>query len=342
MYTTFNPSTKRTAFELAQIALDFCAIRKQKQLATLLKSDKILLENILQNPDYHTFTIPKANGGQRVIDTPGAPLKAVQKVLQDYLQAVYYQVRPRSVHGAIISAAGETKPRSLLTNAKAHVGKKFFLNVDLKNFYHTIKADKVRTMFEAKAVFNFPPKVAALLTRLVCYQNRLPMGTSTSGIVSNFCLLELDKQLQALADKNAWTYTRFIDDLTFSSKNSFTTEQTSEIRAIIGVENLFINDEKWSATTIDEQPEITGLVLMGSRVDIKPSYVKQLGADITLYRKLLKCEHLHKKALFSAPVLRHFKLHLQGQLSFMRYIRGKMDVAYVRLANRMKAYQVAV
>lgn len=340
MYITFNPSTKRTSFELAQDAINFCEIKKQKQLAALLGSEKILLENILQNPDYHTFMIPKTNGGQRIIDTPGAALKGIQRKLQDYLQAVYYQIRPRCVHGAITSAADETKPRNLLTNAKAHLGKKFFLNVDLKNFYHSISQKKVLEMF-GEAFFHFPPKVAALLTKLVCYQNRLPMGTSTSGIVANLCLLELDTRLQKLADENNWTYTRFIDDLTFSSKNAFTTEQTNEIRATIGIESLIINEEKWSETTIDEQPEITGLVVLGGRIDIKPNYIKQLGADITLYRKLLRSEHLHKSALFSAPVLRHFKLHLQGQLSFMRYIRGKMDVAYVRLANRMKVYKMA-
>ncbi len=339
MYTTYNPSTKRTSFELAQHAIDFCEIKKQKQLAALLKSDKILLENILQNPDYHTFMIPKSNGGQRIIDTPGAALKAIQRILQDYLQAVYYQIRPRCVHGAITSAADEAKPRNLLTNAKTHLGKKFFLNVDLKNFYHSISQQKVLLMF-GEGFFHFPPKVAALLTKLVCYQNRLPMGTSTSGIVANLCLLELDSQLQNLADQNGWAYSRFIDDLTFSAKNPFTIEQKTAIRAIIGMENLVINEEKWSESTIDEQPEITGLVIQGGRVDIKPNYIKQLSADITLYRKLLKSEHLHKGGLFSASVLRHFKLHLQGQLSFMRYIKGKMDVAYVRLANRMKLYQM--
>ncbi len=267
-------------------------------------------------------------------------IEGIQRTLQDYLQAVYFQLRPRCVHGAITSAADEAKPRNLLTNAKAHLGKKFFLNVDLKNFYHTISQQKVLAMF-GDSFFHFPPKVAALLTKLVCYQNRLPMGTSTSGIVANLCLLELDSQLQTLADNNGWTYSRFIDDLTFSAKNPFTTEQKTTIRAIIGTENLVINEEKWSETTIDEQPEITGLVIQGGRIDIKPNYIKQLGADITLYRKLLKSEHLHKSALFSATVLRHFKLHLQGQLSFMRYIRGKMDVAYVRLANRMKV-RVAV
>ncbi len=340
MYSLHNPTTKLTSFELAQRALEFCAIKKQKKMAELLGSNKKTLIEILQNAQYQTFTIPKADGGQRVIDTPCEALKGIQRTLQDYLQAVYYQIRPRCVHGAIITAADENKPRNLLTNAKAHVGKKHFLHIDFKNFFHTVKKEQVATMFASKP-FNFPSKIVFLLTELVCYQKRLPMGTSTSGIVANLCLLELDQQLQDLASKNGWTYTRFIDDVTFSSKNKFTAPQKEAIRSAISSANLFINEEKWVENTIDDQPEVTGLVIQGSKVDIKETYLKQLSEDITLYRKLLKGSHLHKRVLFSANVLKHFKLHLQGQLSFVRYIRGKMDTTFVRLNNRMRV-QIAM
>lgn len=335
MYTIHNPSTKHTSFELAQIGIEFCAIRKQKQLAQLLGSNKNTLLELVQQPKYQTFKIPKSDGGERIIDTPDEALKGVQRKLRDYLQAVYYQIRPRCVHGGIISACDESKPRNLLTNAKSHIGKKHFLHIDLKNFYHTIKKEQVAAMFSSKP-FNFPPKVVFLLSELVCYQKRLPMGTSTSGIVANLCLLDFDKQLESLATKYGWTYTRFIDDLTISSKSKFTAVQKEAVREIIASVGLFVNEEKWREDTLDDQPEITGLVILGSRVDIKDSYIKQLGNDITLYRKLMKGEHLHKRALFSATILKHFKLHLQGQLNFVRYIRGKMDVAFVRLNNRMR------
>jgi RNA-directed DNA polymerase len=335
MYSIHNPTTKLTSFELAQRGLEFCSLKKQKQVAELLGSNKKSLFELLQKPNYQTFTIPKADGGQRIIDTPCEALKGIQRILQDYLQAVYYQIRPRCVHGAIIGAADEIKPRNLLSNAKAHVGKKFFLHIDFKNFYHTINREQIIEMFASKP-FNFPPKVALLLTEIVCYQKRLPMGTSSSGIVANLCLLGLDQQLQDLATKNAWTYTRFIDDITFSAKNKFTATQKEEIRALIISADLQINEEKWVENTIDDQPEITGLVIQGGRVDIKESYLKLLSNDISLYRKIMKGDHLHKRALFSANVLKHFKLQLQGQLSFVRYIRGKFDTTFVRLNNRMK------
>ena len=335
MYTTFNPTSKRTAFELADLGIQFCAIKKQKALAELLGSNKKTLQLLLEKPEYKTFAIPKTNSaGERIIDTPCDALKTIQRILQDQLQAVYYHIRPRCTHGAIVSTSDEVRPRNLLTNARAHVGKKHFLHLDLKNFFHTVSETQVRAMFSKKP-FGFSKKVAELLTQLVCYRKRLPMGTSTSGIVANFCLLDLDTALQSIANQHDMTYTRFIDDLTFSSKKSFSKSQIESIRSTIKGEGYIINDDKMKVSIIDDQPEITGLVIMGGKVDVKEEYVKQLEADVKLYEKVVQ-KHHHQARIFPAGVLQHFKNHLNGQLAFVRYVRGKDSLVYIRLVKRMK------
>jgi RNA-directed DNA polymerase len=338
MYTIHNRTSKRTAFELADIGIRFCAIQKSKQLFEMLGTPKKELKALLANPVYKTFSIPKTNSdGVRIIDTPCDGLKTVQRILQDYLQAVYYHIRPRCVHGGIMSAADEVKPRNIVSNARVHIGKKHFLHLDLKNFYHSIKQDAVQIMFASKP-FNFSKKVSTLLTKIACHQGRLPMGTSTSGIVANFCLLGLDTKLQGIATKYGFTYSRFIDDITLSCKKAFSKAQIEEIRMAIGAENLVINEDKLKVDTIDDQPVITGLLIVGAQLDIKETYLKSLEADIKLYQLLIQ-KHQHQSRIFPAHVLQHFKMHIIGQLSFVRQIRGKENLTYIRLHKRMKMAQ---
>jgi RNA-directed DNA polymerase len=335
MYSHYNPSSKRTAFELADIGIQFCALRKRKDLAKCLNIEKVALTKCLQSAIYKTFAIPKTGGGERIIDTPDEKLKAVQRALQDQLQAVYYHIRPKVVHGAIIAAAGEEKPRNILSNARAHAGKKFFFHLDLKNFFHCISEAKVKALFEGKT-FGFSPKLADLLCKIVCYRGRLPMGTSTSGIIANLCLLQLDAALQRIALQHKITYTRFIDDLTFSSKTKIPNKVMEEFCNLIENEQLVINEEKIKLLTLDDQPEITGLILVGNQVDIKPSYIKQIEEDAKLYQKLMKQREHHSK-IFSPQVLQHFKQHINGQLSFLRFVKGKENLAYIRIVKRMKS-----
>jgi RNA-directed DNA polymerase len=334
MYTFYNPSSKRTAFELADIGIQFCALRKGKDLAKCLNIEKEVLKACLKTAVYKTFTIPKASGGERIIETPDEKLKTLQRALQDQLQAVYYHIRPKVVHGAIIAAAGEERPRTILSNARAHTGKKFFFHLDLKNFFHCISEAKVKVLFESK-IFGFPPKLADLLCQIVCYRGRLPMGTSTSGIVANLCLLQLDATLQRIALQHKITYTRFIDDLTFSSKTKIPSKVMEEFCNAVEDEQLVINEEKIKLLTLDDQPEITGLILVGNQVDIKPSYIKQIEEDAKLYQKLMKNKEHHAK-IFSPQVLQHFKQHINGQLSFLRFVKGKENLVYIRLVKRMR------
>ncbi len=89
---------------------------------------------------YKTFTIPKKSGGERQISTPITALKIIQQKLNQVLQAVY-QVKP-SVHGFV-------QDKNIVTNAKAHVKKRYILNLDLEDFFPSVNFGRVRGMFMA-------------------------------------------------------------------------------------------------------------------------------------------------------------------------------------------------
>lgn len=143
----------------------------------------------------------------RTISSPTPKLKIIQRRLADTLNLIYDA--PDAVHGFISN-------RSIATNAKQHVKKKLILKMDLKDFFPAITAERIRGLF-AKNPFNFKGKVLDALTNLVCHDGKLPQGAPTSPILSNMICYRMDKALMQLARKNKLKYTRYADDLVFSS-----------------------------------------------------------------------------------------------------------------------------
>lgn len=159
------------------------------------------------NYRYRTFRLPKKSGGYRTIYSPNNSLGIVQRKLSQVLYVIY---QPKSsVHGFATS-------RSIITNAKAHVGKQYVLNIDIKDFFDLINFGRVRGLFIGKP-YQLDEKVATVLAQICCFNNKLPQGAPTSPIISNLICAKLDSELQRLSQKNGLFYTRYADDITFSS-----------------------------------------------------------------------------------------------------------------------------
>lgn len=160
-----------------------------------------------KSSQYKIFTIPKKRGGTREIKAPITALKIMQRKLSQVLYSVYNS-KP-SVHGF---APG----RSIVTNAEVHSKKRFVLNLDLKDFFPSINFGRVRGMFLGKPYF-LNEEVATTLAQICCHQNQLPQGAPTSPVISNMLCAQLDSKLQQLAKVCKCTYTRYADDITFST-----------------------------------------------------------------------------------------------------------------------------
>ena len=158
---------------------------------------------------YATFYIPKRTGEKRRIDSPTTNVKILQQKLNQVLQCVYTS-KP-SVHGFAIG-------KNVRSNANAHLGKRWVFNIDLKDFFPSINFGRVRGMFMGKP-YCLPQDVSTVLAHLCCFQGSLPQGAPTSPAISNMICAQMDSQLQQLAKINRSTYTRYADDITFSTTN---------------------------------------------------------------------------------------------------------------------------
>ena len=110
---------------------------------------------------------------------------------------------------------GFVQGRSAIDNATYHIGAAHILNVDIKQFFPSISADKIKIVFGS---LGYSEEVSTMLAELCCLDERLPQGAPTSPALANMVLRELDEELSLLAAQYGRKYTRYADDLTFSSQ----------------------------------------------------------------------------------------------------------------------------
>jgi RNA-directed DNA polymerase len=170
---------------------------------------------------YTEFTIPKRSGGIRTISAPQDKLKQLQRRLSDRLQDCLEEIdAARGVTTRI--SHGFKRGGSITTNASAHRRRRFVLNLDLSDFFGTINFGRVRGYFIKSRDFALSPEVATLIAQIACHNNSLPQGSPCSPVISNLIGNILDMDLLKLARATGCSYSRYADDLTFStSKDPF-------------------------------------------------------------------------------------------------------------------------
>ena len=214
----------------------FCDIASRNELADFLKVPRKTLTYILYVKKvenfYTSFEIPKKNGDTRTIKAPSRKLRSIQKKLaselERYEQDIWASkdIKPNIAHGF-------QKNKSIVTNAKIHRNKKYVLNIDLENFFDSFHFGRVRGFFEKNRDFALPTEVATVLAQLTCFEGCLPQGAPTSPIITNLLCQILDNRLLRVAKKYKLDYTRYADDLTFSTNDKTFIEFKDEFMSTI-------------------------------------------------------------------------------------------------------------
>jgi RNA-directed DNA polymerase len=339
MYQYTTHKSELSAEQLRVLGQRFEHLSDTNELAQLLKCSHNTLLQLAEKPAYQQFHIPKPGGEKRFIQSPQPALKAVQQELNRYLQALYYGVKPISAHGFVLSPIEETTPRNIYSNALAHVRGQWFLNIDLKDFFHTITKKHIETLFEA--TFGFPSGLAALLAGLTTFQGRLPMGAPTSPVLSNWIFYFTDYELLRLTDLNGGTYSRYADDLTFSFQVHISDDFLDYVRHILLRQGFVINEKKLRVQNRLENPEITGLRLgAGPKPVLSKTFLKTLKKEVNVYNWLVS-EAVRERALFPSWLFDQFRKSLNGQVEFAGFVLGKNDREYQKMAAKMRWGAVA-
>lgn len=198
---------------------------------------------------YTAYEIPKDGGGVRRIDAPKGELKAIQgRILRNILN----QRRPDKHATAFLPGS------SLLKNVNPHVGRVVVVRIDLKDFFPNIRFPAVRKVFQD---FGYPYRVASILASFCTLNGRLPQGAPTSPAISNFVCAKLDRRIHGLSKKMKFRYTRYADDLIFSSNNPKFTSLLPLLKSMIAEEGFIVNEKKTKIMRSGQCQLVTGVVV---------------------------------------------------------------------------------
>jgi retron-type reverse transcriptase len=168
-----------------------------------------------ENEKYLKFKIPKKSGGHREISAPLGPLKAIQRNLATLLNECRAEIALATPRRPL--SHGFRESLSIITNAQFHTGRRYVLNVDLADFFPTFNFGRVRGFFMKGSDFLLHERAATVLAQIACYENSLPQGSPCSPVIADMIGHLLDLKLVGLAKRTKSTYTRYADDLTFST-----------------------------------------------------------------------------------------------------------------------------
>jgi RNA-directed DNA polymerase len=323
----------------------FLALQRPEDIAALLEvkySD--LVYWIYRTPSqrrYTAFQIRKKSGAPREIEAPSMNTRILQQKLNQVLQAVYQP--KRCVHGFVPG-------RSVKTNALQHIGRRYLLNIDLSDFFPSINFGRVRGMFMAKP-YNLPQKVATVLAHLCCFNRRLPQGAPTSPVVSNMICAQMDSQLQRLAATNRCMYTRYTDDMSFSTwQRSFPSalavvndlnqvEPGIALREIIRNNGFSIHPQKIWLRRQDRRQEVTG-VTVNVRPNLPRRYTNQIRAILHAWEKYgleaaqadfeAKYDQKHRSPWTRTPP---FQYVVKGKIEYLGMIKSQESLTYLRFLD---------
>lgn len=334
----FSRVTRNRKSEVFILIQKISHLKSPTDLATYLNISLGYLYKIsnYQNK-YTSFTISKKSGGERTIYKPINELAVIQHKLKLLIQDSC-RISNR--------AYGFTSGKSFIDNAKNHIRKKYVFNLDLENFFESITSPRIYSLFNR--YFNLSKSVAMLLTNLCSHPNGfLPQGSPTSPIISNIICKSLDIELVTLAKSvgNLY-YSRYADDITFSSNSSKFPEAiaclnnnqvvlSKTLVHLISKNGFVINQNKVRLQDAYMHQEVTGITV-NKKVNLNRRFLKKIRAILyslkNTYESQEGIENFFKVydvkgKSFEIKLIRAFQI-LKGKINYVGDVKGKDDSIY--------------
>ena len=297
---------------------------------------------------YKQFKIRKKKGGFRQITAPkNRSFMLILRYTNEILKSLY---TPSDY------AMGFCEGRSVVDNASLHKGHNYIFNIDLKDFFPSIEQARVWKRLQLEP-FNFPVSIANLIAGLCSMKEIreidgckreyyvLPQGAPTSPIITNMICDNLDKKLAGLAKRFGLTYSRYADDITFSSMHNVYQDDSDfqkELRRIIMGQNLTINDDKTRLQKRGAHQEVTGLTI-SDKINVSQRYIRDIRNLLFIWKRwgMVVAESRF------LPIYKENKGYLKkgnpnmvnvigGKLQYLKMVRGEDDSVYQKLSGQFQ------
>ncbi|MET3115838.1 RNA-directed DNA polymerase [Undibacterium sp. GrIS 1.8] len=231
--------------------------RPLHQLFDAMYRDKYRFEEFLTlKPEEHYSPVRWKN---RTIYKPSPTLKEFHNFLNGFL------LESLPVDNSVSFAY--RKGATLLQAVLPHAQSRAFYQTDFEQFFESITSNLIRSILSRAntPVSNLAEHIDHILG-LLTINGKLPIGYSTSPILSNACLLGFDKRLAALSNARKWVYTRYADDIILSAEDRLAIEGASHIvedclKTELG-DGFTLNQSKTKLTTVGRKVKLLGFVIL--------------------------------------------------------------------------------
>ncbi len=257
---------------------------------------------------YKVYEIPKRSGrGTRTIAHPAKQLKFIQRLILPELEKLS---KPHKCAFAYI------RKISIKDNAQVHIGNQYLLKMDFKDFFPSITPRLMFKEYERMGVF-FNNDEREFLSNILFFKLRrssslkLSIGAPSSPFISNMVMFNFDSAVEEYCKKNKISYTRYADDLTFSSnvKNCLFSvpDKIAEILKVECYQGLIINHDKTIFSSKGHNRHVTGITLSNNeRLSVGRNKKRELSAALhKFYTVGMESSEIEK---------------LKGNLSFVFFI----------------------
>lgn len=240
-------------------SLDLPVIKDIETLSWSLSLSKNLIYILSSQTEnfYKKFFIKKRNGNEREILSPSYSLRLVQRwILKEILEKI------KTTNQSMAFKKG--KEFGIKKNASYHRYSLYILEMDIKDFFTSIKDEKVFFLFKNVGYNNL---ISNVLKKLCTFDGYLPQGAITSPYISNLLCYKLDKRLNGLCGNLGVIYTRYADDLTFSCDNKHILNRIKKIISqILCDEGFELNIKKTRILSPKSHKIVTGLTVNDNRI----------------------------------------------------------------------------
>jgi len=343
LYLIINLMETQLKSSPEELIQKFKSLKTRSDLAMLLEIKEDFLCKILygvkERKKYRKFEIQKKSKKIREIHAPPKNLAILQSKLNTILQLVY-SPKP-CVHGFVKGVN-----RSILSNANPHKGKRHLINIDLQDFFPSINIYRIKGALMSYP-YNIPTDVALVIAQICCRDDGImPQGSSASPIISNIICRSLDNELMQLARCLKCNYTRYADDITFSTSLFRIPKELAiinngvslgkKIISIIEKHNFKINTDKVRYSSPLERQEVTGLTV-NEFPNIKRSFIRQIFGILYALEKhgyeATQKRYMDKYFKHSRGAI-ELKNIVTGKISFLKMVVGEDSPLYRKIVKK--------
>ncbi|WP_246154299.1 trypsin-like peptidase domain-containing protein [Methylobacterium oryzihabitans] len=284
---------------------------------------------------YRKFELGSKKGKVRAIAAPNNRLKYIQRRIAVLLNQIYRVRNP--VHGFV-------KEKSVKTNALSHLKKKYIVNIDLKDFFPSITENRVIGVLNSLGIER---SVSQIIAKFCCCNGHLPQGAPTSPVISNMICFKMDKSLMSMAKEMRLIYTRYADDITFSGYRPMTVlfegaapfpgrfdpnQLASELRQIISGNGFVLNANKAHYADPNMRRMVTGLKI-NEIINVDRRYIRNIRSALYSVQTIGETAAQDKYQIKYGG-RSSLGAHLEGKITWLRYIRGQSDPVFRAIAVR--------